>query len=673
MVRARVSRHQQRGLRAAGAADAPVTRRFLWIGAGLFALNAFMCWPLFRIEYLDDFQSNEGSWITFARFLIQNWPHVSWFPWSNAGMPFENTYLPGVGALVAIVSMAGHSTPAHAFHFVAALTYSLAPVSLFLFALCVSGRVWPSAWAALLWSLFSPSLIFPDLLQDTGTLWGIRRLRGIVFWGDTPHNLAMCLLPVSLLLIWRYLERPTARRFALAALAAAAVMLTNAFGIVVVFISSVILFATGKHLGWKPFAAIAGIQLAAYLVVCRFLPPSLIRLLETNSQLVGGDYHFSFRTVGLAGCFLALLAALWAITRRLAHPMLQFALLFSVCFGGITFLGLEGINLLPQPHRYQLEMEPGLCLLAAFLVAPLARRIPMKFAVIACLPLIWVAVKDRQFAKNLIHPADIASAAPFREARWISANLPGQRVLVLGDAEWWFNLFSDNPQMSAGHEPSAPNWIQQVAVYTVYTGQNAGADDGPISVLWLKAFGCGAIVVPGRDSTDFFHGTVANPDKFDGLLPLVWRESGDSIYQVPQRSASLAHVIPRSAAVTTRPKHGLDVGELRRYVDALESADMPQASILWENPDHASIVAQTDPSQVLSVQITYDPGWQARAGDRQVATSADQLGFLLIDPGCSGCTIDLRFTGGWERGVALAVSLGALLTLAGMLFLRTHP
>jgi hypothetical protein len=39
------------------------------ISAAIFALNALICWPLFRIEYLDDFQSNEGSWITFATFL----------------------------------------------------------------------------------------------------------------------------------------------------------------------------------------------------------------------------------------------------------------------------------------------------------------------------------------------------------------------------------------------------------------------------------------------------------------------------------------------------------------------------------------------------------------------------------------------------------------------------
>ena len=643
-------------------------KRVLSIGVALFALNAFMCWPLFRIEYLDQFPSNEGSWITFAKFLQENWPHVNWFPLFDAGIPFENTYLPGVSAMVALVSMVGHCSPAHAIHAIAALAYSLAPVFLFLFAREISGRLAPSVWAAVLWSLFSPSIVFPTLFLDLNTHWGLRRLRNIVVFGETPHNVALCLLPLSLLLTWRYLERPTVRRFALAALAAAAVMFTNAFGLVAVVLSSVILCATGKSPSWKQLASVGGIQFAAYLVVCRFLPPSLIRVLERNSQFVGGDYRFTLRTIGLTGCFLAILVVLWASTRRLSNPMLQFAILFSVCFGGITWLGLAGINLLPQPVRYHLEMEPGLCLLGVFLLEPMIRRIPGRLALAASLiciaPLVWVGIKDWRFARRLIHPADITHSVPFREARWIATNLPGQRVLVSSQGQFLFNLFSDNPQMGAGHDPSAPNPVQLLAIRAIYEGQN-----GPISVLWLKAFGCGAIVVPGRDSEDHFH-WIANPDKFEGRLPLLWRESGESIYQIPQRTASLAHIIPRSAVVGTQPRNGLDVGELRRYVDALESAALPSASIVWENPDHARIAAKMDFSEVLSVQITYDPGWEARIGNRKVKTSADGLGFIVIDPECADCSIDLEFTGGRERKAALAVSLLVVLGLLTMLFVH---
>jgi hypothetical protein len=317
-------------------------------------------------------------------------------------------------------------------------------------------------------------------------------------------------------------------------------------------------------------------------------------------------------------------------------------------------------------------VEFGLCMLIVFLLEPVVRRVPWKLALaLAVIPLLWIAAKDWQFARGLIHSADIAHSLPFREARFVATNLPGQRVLVSSEGQFLFNLFADNPQMSAGHEPSTPNWVQHVAVYTINSGQNAGAQDGPISILWLQAFGCGAIVLPGRGSKDHYH-AIANPDKFDGLLPLLWRDSGDSIYRVPQRSPSLAHVIPKSAVVRTRPNHGLDVGELRQYVDALESDSMPPASLVWSDPDHARISAKMDSSEVLSVQITYDPGWEARVGGRKVKISADKLGFIVIDPECADCAIDLHFTGGWERRVALGVSVFALLGLLAMLFSPTR-
>jgi hypothetical protein len=715
-------------------------KRTLAICLALFSLNAVICWRLFGVEYLDAFQSNEGTFITFAGFLRRYWPHVGWFPWFDAGMPFEDTYLPLLPLLAAVGSAIARCSPAHAFHFVLALTYSLAPVFLFLFAQGISGRLAPSFWAALLWSLLSPAAVFPRLWTDMGGHWGMRRLQNIVFYGESPHSVALCLLPLSLWLTVRFLERRTASRFVAAVVAAVAVMLTNAFGIAVVAVSSLILLAArGKYRGkdlvpsprslstkssrwgglldrsrrpcrlfglagcqsrtrvscadkgvhptatdianpgdrrlaWNDLLWVFGILAISYLAICPVLPPSLIRVMEANSQWSGGDFRFTFWTAILAGSFLAFLIGLWAVVHRYCSPIVQFAALFSACFGGVTWLGVHGINVLPQPLRYHIEMEAGMCLLAAFLFEPLARKLPRK-TLIACglvgtIGLAWAAVQDYRFARKLIRPADISHSLPFKEARWIAQNLPAQRVLVATEGQWLFNEFADNPQMSGGHEPSAPNWIQHVAVYTIFSGANAGDQDEPISLLWLKAFGCGAIVVPGADSKDYFH-AVANPGKFDGHLPLVWREAGESIYRVPLRSTSLAHVIPRSAVVERRPINGLDVSPLQPYVAALDNPTAPEARLRWEYPDHGKILAKMAPSDVVSVQITADPGWQARVGSRVVPLQADQLGFIVIDPNCAGeCTIDLEFTERVERRVTLAISL---LVWVGLMVMAFEP
>jgi hypothetical protein len=643
----------------------------------LFAVNAAVCLPLFGINYLDEFQSNEGSFITFGRFLAGNWPHAAWFPWYNAGMPFENTYMPLLPALVAILARVTHASPAHLYHILMASAYSAAPAALFLFAAKLAGRLRPGLLAGLAWSLFSPSLLIPSILADSGSAWDVRRLKNIVFYGEGPHNLALCLLPIALLLLARYLDKPGARRFAAAAAGFAVVAASNAFGMVVAAAGAAILFAARGKWNWRELPGIAAVLAAAYLLIGRVLPPSLLRLIETNSQMVGGDYRFTIRAKLLAVAFALAWLVLWLLVRRRGGPLMRFAVLFLACFGGIAVLADRGIGFLPQPMRYHLEMEVGVCLVVGVaLDAVFAHmgRIRTRLAAACVLVAAFAGLKDYEYARRLIRPVDVAASVPFRQARWIGEHLPGQRIMVAGENQYWFNLFADNPQLSAGHEPSAPNWIQRVAVYTIYSGQNAGLQDGPISVLWLKAFGCGAVTVPGPRSRDHYH-PIVNWGKFDGLLPVVWRDQDDFVYQVPLRSASLAHVVPRGAVVTRPPIHGLDIEGVRSYVAALEDPSIPPAELTWENAGHGRIAAAPARGQVISVQITYDPGWQASVDGRPVAVRPDGLGLMVIEPGREGkCTVDLRFGGGTERTICLVISLAAGILVIGLGFRPArHP
>jgi hypothetical protein len=632
------------------------------LAAAIFGLNALLCWPLFQVEYLDAFQSNEGALISIGRFLLDHWPHVAWFPWFNGGTPLESAYFPLVPALVAAMAGLARCSPPHAFHFLAALAYSLGPVFLFLFARKVSGRVAPSLAAALAWSLFSPALLIPRFFGDIGTFWGLLRLRTIVYYGETPHNVALSLLPLAWLLLVRYWEAPRPRRFAAAAVVASAIMLSNALGLAVITSSVFLLWLAVDGRTWRRLASTCAVLLVAYLLICRFLHPSLLHEVAVNSQTLGGDYRHWWWAVAL----LPVWAALWLTLRRVSSVIVRFAALFTGCFGSIVALWLvKGVGL-PQAHRYFLEAEAGFCILAAFGLYPLWRRLPVKTAALISIPVLGFVVQaDYRSARHWIRPVDISQSVVYRETSWIREHLPDQRVMASGDTQFWFNLFTDNPQIAAGHEAAA-NWVQRVAVYTIYTGQNAGAQDGPISVLWLKAFGCGAITVPGPGSRDYFH-PVIQPGKFAGLLPLLWREGDDFIYQVPLRSPSLAHVVPVKMLVASRPTTGLDVGPLRRYVEALEDTAIPPAQLEWKNSEEGRIVAKVNPGQAVSVQITYDPGWRAAVNGRPVIVRSDGLGMMVIDLDCAGgCTIDLQFSGGLERRICLAVGILTALVLAAM-------
>lgn len=417
-------------------------RTLVLIAGVIFAYNAAICAPLFGIEYLDDFQSNEGAFITFGRFLLRYWPHAAWYPWFDAGIPFENTYYPFTPAVVAAASFLTHISPAHAFHFLSALGYSLAPAFLFLFAHRLSGNLVASVWTAALWSLVSPASLL------LGPPWGARRLLNVVYWGETPHNLAMTLLFVGLVMVLRVLERPTIRRLAHAAIAAALVMLTNAFGAVVLAISSLMLCCTRGKFQWKNLSAVLAVFAAAWLAIVRVMTPTLVRLIQRNSQIYGGDFRISPVRLLLLLLFLILV---WAVTRR-AVPALRFSLLFSTCFGVITVLGLRNIHLLPQAPRYHTEMEAGICLLVPFAAQPFLRKLPRRalawLPALAFFALGWATVRDYRFARLLIQPTEISQSLAYRQAHWLAANLPGERIFVATEAQWMFNLFTENPSLA---------------------------------------------------------------------------------------------------------------------------------------------------------------------------------------------------------------------------------
>ncbi len=341
---------------------------------------------------------------------------------------------------------------------------------------------------------------------------------------------------------------------------------------------------------------------------------------------------------------------------------MHFAVLFTLWFGFISLLWHEtGIGLLPVAHRYVLEAEAGAALVLAYSLARWMRPATLLLA-------LALAVIDWRFARHLIQTTDITQSIAYRQARWIASSLPGERIMVSGSHEFWFNLFADNPQLSGGHEAAA-NWVERVAVYTIYSGENAGAQDGTISVLWLKAFGCGAITVPGpgRYGADYLH-PFNNPAKFDGLLPVILRlhdgEGETSIYRVPLRSASLAHVVPAEAMVKSQPINGLDVRPLSRYIAALEDPALPVAALNWKNPGQGQVRASLAPGQVVSVEIGYDPGWRAATDGRPTKLHPDGLGMIAVEPDCSGvCVVDLWFDGGAERRACAVLGVAAVLGL----------
>ena len=146
---------------------------------------------------------------------------------------------------------------------------------------------------------------------------------------------------------------------------------------------------------------------------------------------------------------------------------------------------------------------------------------------------------------------------------------------------------------------------------------------------------------------------------------MLWQQDAVTIYGVPQRSASLAHVIP-PAAIARRDA-------LDRYVAALDDPSLPAAEIRRVNFHEFRVSTSAQPDQVISVQTGYHPGWRAWVNGRESDVGRDGLGLLVIHPRCNGpCEIEMIYDGGLEYKLCRAVSgltaLGLLVYTCGGLF-----
>jgi hypothetical protein len=631
----------------------------------LVALNCYFALNLFRVEFTYNMQTNAGSFMAISRFILQHWPHLGWFPWWFNGEPFENTYTPLLPLADAAFAWITGSSTARAYNFVTGGFYVLAPVFLFLFAWRLTRFLETGFFAALIFSLFSPSTIFP-LFRELGW-WGPWRLRVLAFYGEGPHITVVSTLPLALLLVYLAI---TTRRYlwcAAAAVAMACLTLVNAFGAVDLGVGCVcLLLALPRKAMPKAGLLVLAMAAAAYLLAGRFMTPTFLRTMAVDSQTVGGVFHARD------------LAATWALilpgfvflcfaVRAINDYFTRFILLFTYLFFEIVgMFAIAGRAALPQPDRYSLELELGLALVVAFGLRKLVVRFPAPMKAFGILLIAFAAfhqtVHYRRYARVILQEIDIRQTIEYRTAQWIGNHLGGLRVFGGAETGTWLNVFVDTPQMNSGHRPFNPNFaVEESAIYEIYSSEGAGSRDAEVSVLWLKAFGCHAIYVPGPQSRvatkPFVH-----PYKFEGVLPVLWHEEDDTIYGVPQRTKSLAHVVSESAIVQRQPIHGLDTDEVARYVAALDDPTLPADVMTWTDPNHADpnhghIDTTLHPGQVLSIQTTYDKGWIARANGKPAEVTRDGIGLSVIHAPCDGpCSIDFVFTGGFERHFFNAVS-----------------
>lgn len=638
--------------------------RPLLFAALLLLLNLWIALDLVTTEYIDQMGSIEATHITIARWALEHWPNLSWFPlWYN-GVPYQNTYNPLHHLMVATAAWLFGITPALAYHAVTAFFYAFGPVTLFWLALRLSGSAVQAFAAGLLYSLVSFSaFLMPSVRWDVGGLWHSRRFQAMVQYGEGPHIASMTMLAAALVALSLAFEKRRPAYWLFAALGLAAVVLTNwvgAFGLAGAALAWVL--ADDRFTDIRRWLAAAAAGVFAYALACSWLPPSTIRVVLLNE---GGRIPRTRAAWALIVLTLVLMAALaWAFRRFKVSTQGRFAWLFLIPMAAVP-LAAEWfqVQMMHQPHRLHLEMEMAIALALVFTVAPLLKSwARVRIAVVAVLipVLVVAAVRYRKYASRIDREIDVTKTVEYRHAHWAEANLHGRRVMLPGSIGFFANVWTDVPQFGGGFYPGVTNAAFEGVHFQVLSGMNAGEKEAEVAVKWLKAYGVDAVEVSGPESPEIYK-PFRNAKKFEGYLPVLWRDSGSTVYEVPRRSRSLAHAIRAADVPRRQPINGLDLEPAEDYLKALDDSNLPAAAFRWSDVNRATTQADLRPEHLLSVQIAYHPGWNATVNGEARRVWGDGLGQMIVEPRCAGpCTVDLYFDGGTEMAAARLCSWGAL-------------
>jgi hypothetical protein len=644
----------------------------------LTVLNLSISWPLMKVEYTGHFISVEGYFIAMARYISGHWGDFSWFPLWHCGMPYADTYVPLLHLLVAATASLGHISAARAYHGVTGVTYALGAPALYWMAVRLGAPRGAALLSALGYSLFSPSaLLMADVARDLGGYSYGRRLQVMTVYGEGPHVTAMTLLPLVVLALQNALVKRTGRAMALAALSIALVFLTNIPGSMALGVAVFCWICAQPRdrlrAAWRVAATASAL---GYGVACFGVPPSSMFRVGANAR----DMHHGFSNSLHYGPLplLAVLGAVAAAGFLLARTRLPLTVRFAILFGTLTgamaaTARSETFELLPQVGRLHLEFEMGACLLlgcAAWALYTLFPRWTRPVLLAICLgPLFiqWGNYRDR--ANGDILRADLEKRSEYTTARWLDANLHGGRVYVTGSTAFWLNAFATTPQLIGCCDQGQSMPVLNEAPYKVNTEVDPAITEQGIN--WLRALGVQAMVVNGPTSTDEYK-DIRAPERFDGVVPLLHRENGDSIYSVLPLGSSLAHVVRPEELVPHPARGNFAYSDIRTYALATLDAARPPATFEWWGGGRARIRANLHPDDVLSVQVAWFPGWKATVRGEPVLVTPDGMGFIVIQTHCRGdCEIDLEWTGRGDLQLSAAVSLASL-GLLGFLSFRAR-
>ena len=633
-------------------------RQVLFDCALLLLIAAALIWPLFRIQYLDDWMSIEGSFIGDARYIRDHFPHPKWHALWYCGTRFDYIYPPMTRFGAAIVSMALRVAPAQGYHMYIAAFYCLGVAAVYLLARIWTGRRWTSWLAAAAYAVVSPCLaIFPTLRADSAH-WMPLRLNFLVKWGEGPHLSALAVLPVAIGLLHVALRRRSLAALAGCAIASAVVVSNNLYGadaLAVFFAIAVwsIWLSVRDRSIWLRSAAIV---VLTYGLCAWWFTPSFVKLTARNLMLVSLPGNTWSKVLGLVVAAAFLLIS-WRLARSRPHCAWPVFLGGSLLFFALVVLGEKwfGFRIAGDSKRFISELD-------LLLVLGLVEAIRLLSSVRRWLAIAVVAVSFGFSVPYLSHAwkvfpidRDYRTRVEYRLSEWIARNLPGSRVYASGSMCYWYTTWRDVAELTGSSAQGMGSIMPALVDW-----QLSMLNDAERDIAWMVAMGTDAIITHEAGSQEIYH-DMQQPRKFMGKLPVIYDRDGDIIYRVPRRFPGLARVVneTRMASLAV-PWSNENRNQLRAYAaaaeDSLTEVDYQRVSIT-----EMRLRTHTGPGESILVQETWDPGWRASDGGKLLEIRKDALSFIRIQapPGDH----DIRLVYDWP----LESRVGQVLTLLSLL------
>lgn len=647
----------------------PAWRGWLVDSVLIFALSAFLIWPLFRMDYMENWASIESTFISDGRMLRDRGMEANWQPYWYLGTRFDYVYPPALRYGTAALSKWLDVSTARGYHIYTATLYCLGIVGIYWMVRVGSGWRWWAWVAALAVSIQSPVFLFIKLIRDDyrATRYMVARLGVLVRYGEGPHMSSLAVLGFALAVAWWGLRRERWGAFALSALLCALVVSNNFYGATALATFFPILVWTIAITERDPWvvARAAGIAALSYGFTAFWLTPSYLRVTLTNMKLVSQPGHAW--SVALEAALLAVFAAVsWRLAKgrpERAWPVFVAGSLMRIALYmlGNYYFDFRTIG---EPNRFGPEFDQFFIMAAVTVMAWMWRRgWGPRLAVIV---LIWASLMPvkgwvRRSWQYLEESKGYQHRVEYELTKWLHDHMPESRAFVAGTVRFWYNTWFDLSQVGGGSDQGTLNPTSTWAYYQV-----TGADNLESTMAWLQATGADAVVVNYPESREYYHDYGESVSKFAALTPMYDNGRGDKIFRVPRKFPGLARIVKGETHKRLGPpKFDYDYEAMSKYVKSVED-DSPRAAV-WERPGPESIRirATLEAGEAIVVQETWDEGWQARDGGRPMVIQQDALHFMFIEPGPGEHDIRITYSEPRENRIGkILTALTAAIALA---------